>query len=67
MKQPKAQYSELEAARELGLSLEQFRTLIRQHLIEREEDLANLPVATYQPSDLVLLRLLSRGMRQSTP
>jgi len=58
----KSQYSETEAAEELGISVEQLRTMIRSHVVDRDEDLNNVPVTTFQPSDLLILRLLS-GMR----
>ena len=58
----KSQYSETEAAEELGISVLQLRTMIRSHVIDRDEDLNNVPVTTFQPSDLLVLRLLS-GMR----
>jgi hypothetical protein len=56
---PKAQYTEMEAAVELGVSIEQLRTLIKSHIVDREEDATNIPVATFQPSDLLVLRLLA--------
>ncbi len=55
----KSQYSEAEAAEELGVSVEQLRTMIRSHVVDRDEDLTNVPVTTFQPSDLLVLRLLS--------
>ncbi len=55
----KSQYSETEAAEELGISVEQLRTMIRSHVVDRDEDLNNVPVTTFQPSDLLVLRLLS--------
>ena len=55
----KSQYTEVEAAEELGISVEQLRTMIRSHVIERDEDLTNVPVTTFQPSDLLILRLLA--------
>ncbi|MEQ1947675.1 MAG: hypothetical protein ABL995_10835 [Bryobacteraceae bacterium] len=60
----KSQYSETEAAEELGISVEQFRVMIRSHVVDRDEDLNNVPVTTFQPSDLLILRLLS-GMPPS--
>jgi DNA-binding transcriptional MerR regulator len=60
-KQAKLHYSGAEAARELGISIDQLHALIRQHLVNGDEELANVPRATFQPSDLLLLRLLSRG------
>jgi len=59
----KSQYTETEAAEELGISVEQLRTMIRSHVVDREEDVNNIPVTTFQPSDLLVLRLLS-GMRR---
>lgn len=55
----KSQYSESEAAEELGVSVEQLRTMIRSHVVDRDEDLNNVPVTTFQPSDLLILRLLT--------
>lgn len=59
LKATRTQYSETEAAEELGVSVEQLRSLIRSHIVEAEEDLSNVPVASFHPSDLLLLRLLS--------
>lgn len=55
----KSQYSETEAAEELGVSVMQLRTMIRSHVVERDEDLSNVPSTTFQPSDLLILRLLA--------
>ena len=55
----KSQYSETEAAEELGVSVEQLRKMIRSHVIDRDEDLNNVPVTTFQPSDLLVLKLLA--------
>ncbi len=52
-------YSEAEAARELNLSVEEFRRLILEHVVEKEDDLRHSRKAVYHPSDLLLLRLLS--------
>jgi len=65
-KSAKTQYSEQEAAKELGLSIEEFRTLIKSHIVESEEDLNNVPVASFHPSDLLLLKLLSARSADST-
>lgn len=56
----KSQYTELEAAEELGVSVDRLRTLIRSHIINCEEDVPNISIATFQPSDLLLLRLLAK-------
>jgi hypothetical protein len=58
----KGQYSEAEAAEQLGISVGQLRTMIRSHVVEKDEDLNNVPVHTFQPSDLLILRLLT-GMQ----
>lgn len=55
----KGQYSEAEAAEELGISVAQLRIMIRSHVVDRDEDLNNVPVTTFQPSDLLILRLLT--------
>jgi len=55
----KGQYSEAEAAEELGITVAQLRTMIRSHVVDRDEDLNNVPVTTFQPSDLLILRLLT--------
>jgi hypothetical protein len=54
----KTQYSEHEAAQELGVSLDELRTLIRSHIVESDDDLNNVPMASFHPSDLLVLRLL---------
>ena len=64
----KSHYSEAEAAAALGVSIDQLRSLVRSHLVEAEEDLNNLSIAGFQPSDLLLIRLLSgRGLAPTTP
>jgi hypothetical protein len=60
----KAHYTETEAAEELQISVTQLRTMIRSHVVERDEDLTNVPVHTFQASDLVILRLLTTMQRQ---
>ena len=62
----KSQYSETEAAEELGVSIDQLRSMIRNHVIDRDEDLTNVAVTTFQPSDLLILRLLTRKQAAST-
>ena len=55
----KSQYSETEAAEQLGISVAQLRTMIRSHVVDKDEDLNNVPSHTFQPSDLLILRLLT--------
>ena len=57
IKPSKTQYSENEAAEELGVSLEELRTLIRSHIVESDDDLNNVPMASFHPSDLLVLKL----------
>jgi len=56
---PKGYYNEAEAARALGVTLDEFRALVRDHLLEDDEQLGNLARMYFQPSDLVVLRLLA--------
>lgn len=57
------QYSEAEAARKLGLSVDQLRSLVREHIVRDPSEPVEMPVL--QPTDLVLLRILC-SMRQNT-
>ena len=63
----KTYYSEAEAANVLGISVEQLRSLIRNHIVEHEEDLLNVPRANFHPSDLLLLRFLAGAGPQPEP
>jgi len=58
-KQNKTQYSEVEAAHELGLTVEQLRVLIRNHIAQSDEDLHHIAMATFHPSDLLVLKILA--------
>ncbi len=55
----KSQYTKVESAEELGVSVDRLRTIIRSHVVDRDEDAVNIPVTTFQPSDLLILRLLA--------
>lgn len=59
----KGPYTEAEAAEALGVPVDEFRKLIREHITDREEDLSNLPAANFHASDLLVLRMIlsSRG------
>ncbi len=59
----KSHYSELESAQELGLTLDQFRTIIKQHITFGQEEEGNIANTAYQASDLLLLRFLSGHLR----
>ncbi len=57
----KAQYTETEAAQQLGVSIEEFRLLIRRHIVVDEADSSNVPMTSFQPSDLLVLRLMRKA------
>ena len=54
----KAEYTEEEAACALGLSISELRALVRTHVIN-EDPGADIRVATFRPTDLLLLKMLS--------
>ena len=55
----KTHFTETEAAEELGVSVSQFRELIRQHVTDQAEELENVPRTAYQASDLLILKLIT--------
>ena len=57
-KAQKIQYSEHEAANMLGVSVDQLRSLVRDHIVKGENE-ADAELPTYRPSDLVVLRILA--------
>ena len=67
VKPGKTQYSEHEAAVELGVSVEQLRVMIRSHIAESDEDLNHIAVASFHPSDLLVLKLLAASHSTPTP
>ena len=64
-KTSKMQFSEPETAQKLGLSIDQLRSLVRNHIV-KDEALEDPPMTTYQQTDLVLLRILAR-VHQTSP
>jgi hypothetical protein len=66
-KQNKTQYSEVEAAQELGMTVEQLRVLIRNHIAQSDEDLNHIAMASFHPSDLLVLKLLAGQNDSLTP
>jgi len=58
-KQTKTQYSESEAAQELGVTVDELRVLIRNHIAKSDEDLTHIAIATFHPSDLLVLKILA--------
>lgn len=67
VKSATAQYTEAEAAVALGLSVEEMRILIREHIVKSEEEPGANFVGTFQASDIVLLRLLAGAVKDATP
>jgi len=63
----KTQYSEVEAAHELGMTVEQLRVLIRNHIAQSDDDLNHIAMASFHPSDLLVLKLLARQNSNLTP
>ncbi len=61
----KAHFTEAEAAQQLGITVEDLRTLIRRHIVLDDTDATNVPMTTFQPSDLLLLRLLAKNQLSS--
>lgn len=54
----KTQFTELEAATELGLSIEQLRSAIRNIVAEGDTDPGEFAVAQLQAADVLLLKLV---------
>lgn len=60
----KPEYTETEAAEELGLSVDQLRAMIRTHILQEDADVLSNPSTTvFQRSDLVIMRLLLAACR----
>jgi DNA-binding transcriptional MerR regulator len=66
-KPAKSHYSEVEVAAELGVSVKELRSLIRMHVIPKEDEIKHTSVLTFQPSDLLLLRLLATQATAPSP
>jgi DNA-binding transcriptional MerR regulator len=64
-KEPKVQYSESDAAQILGVSIDQLRILVKNHIV-KEEEVGNGSVSIFQPADLLVLRILSGMSSQGT-
>lgn len=63
----KTEYTESEAARALGLSPAQFRTLLLHHVVQEEEAISNVGIMRFRPSDLLLLSMLKDEARAPKP
>jgi hypothetical protein len=58
---PKGFFSEIEVAESIGVSVEQLRSIVKRHIVQAEEDVDKIPRAWYQPSDVVMIRMLVAG------
>ena len=46
--------------------MDRLRSLIRSHIVDTDEDLNNVAVASFHPSDLLLLKILSSQLGSAT-
>lgn len=60
----KLYFTENEAARILGVSVDQFRTLLTQHIC-KAEDVSNSSQTTFHASDIVLLKMFVGQLAQT--
>ena len=61
----KVQYSEIEVAETLGVSIEELRALVRSHIAAGEES-GNGAVTVFHSSDLLVLRILTGRTGQTS-
>ena len=61
--QTRKQFTEAEAAGELGISLEQLRSVIRNLVTEKDTDPGEITVSQLQAADLLLLRMVCASGR----
>jgi len=54
----KSEYTEAEAAQALGISADQFRSLLMHHVVQEQEALGNISLMRFRPSDLLLVSML---------
>ncbi len=62
----KTHYTEHEAAAELGVDVHEFRSLVKQHILDGEAQVTALSRISIYPSDLLVLRLLARRQEEAT-
>lgn len=55
----KSHYTEIEVAQKLGVSLEGLRALIQDRIMPNDADVRQTSMLNFEPSDLLLLRLLT--------
>ncbi len=54
----RVEYSEIEAAEMLGISVDYLRSLVKSHIVKDEDP--TVTVESFQQSDLLLLRILAK-------
>jgi hypothetical protein len=64
-KMTKTQYSEAEAASALGVTVHELRALIRKHIAGADVDSVP-PLSVFEPSDVVILKLLTGRLNSSS-
>ena len=57
----KSEYTVQEAARVLGVSFEELRSLLIRHVLDEMDSIENIPKMRFKPADLVMLNLVSHG------
>ncbi len=60
----KTEYTEAEAARALGVSPNEFRSLMLRHLVNEKEAMSNVALMRFRPSDLLLLGMFDQSMEK---
>lgn len=65
VKPGKSHYTENEVAQELGVTVEHLRALIRERVMPGDEDARQSSILSFQPSDLLLLKLLASESAQA--
>lgn len=63
----KLYFNENEAARVLNVSVDQFRMLLKQHILDRADDVVNSSQTTFHASDVLLLRMFTKQGLQPPP
>lgn len=59
------QYSEADAAAQLGVSVEELRSLVKSTIGDADPEMKGITGGFFQPSDLIMLRMLLLGRQNS--
>ncbi len=63
----KSEYTVQEAARVLGVSFDELRSMLIRHVLDEIDSIENIPKMRFKPSDLVMLSLVSHGPDETVP